>query len=57
MGTLGPSTKIIFMTIKFRDWIIVVEMLSSSREELDIDLCKIVGIFISQKPKNAVNSK
>ena len=35
------------MTIKFRDWIIVAEMLSSSREELDIDLCKIVGIFLS----------
>ena len=39
------------MTIKFRDWIIVAEMLSSSREELDIDLCKIVGIFILQKLK------
>ena len=45
------------MTIKFRDWIIVAEMSSSSREELDIDLCKIVGIFILQKPKNAVNSQ
>ena len=45
------------MTIKFRDWIIVAEILSSSREELDIDLYKIVGIFILQKPKNAVNSQ
>ena len=39
------------MTIKFRSWIIVAEKLSSSREELDIDLYKIVGIFISQIQK------
>ena len=39
------------MTIKFRYWIIVGEKLSSSREELDIDLYKIVGIFISQIQK------
>ena len=36
------------MIIEFRDWIIVAEKLSSSREELDIDLYKIVGIFTSQ---------
>ena len=41
------------MTIKFRYWIIVAEKLSSSCEELDIDLYKIVGIFISQIQKNA----
>ena len=39
------------MTIKFRYWIIVAEKLSSSREELDIDLYKIVGISISQIQK------
>ena len=39
------------MTINFCDWIIVTEKLSSSREELDIDLYKIVGIFISQMQK------
>ena len=39
------------MTIKFRYWIIVAEKLSSSCEELDIDLYKIVGIFISQIQK------
>ena len=39
------------MTIKFRYWIIVGEKLSSSREELDIDLYKIVRIFISQIQK------
>ena len=39
------------MTIKFRYWIIVAEKLSSSRKELDIDLYKIVGIFISQIQK------
>ena len=39
------------MTIKFRYWIVVAEKLSSSREELDIDLYKIVGIFISQIQK------
>ena len=41
------------MTIKFRSWIIVAEKLSSSREELDIDLYKILGIFISKIQKNA----
>ena len=39
------------MTINFCDWIIVAEKLSSSRKELDIDLYKIVGIFISQIQK------
>ena len=39
------------MTIKFRSWIIVAEKLRSSREVLDIDLYKIVGIFISQIQK------